>query len=289
MKRFLNLFICLLMFFTICSCVDSNEPSDLMKQIDNQIEIFMKDFAKNYLTVDEEKTIDFHVVEGIRLLSKIDQKYQITNYLSKNDAIKYLDSLNYEYPSNIFKASIIDNAYQTKCEKAMNALENLQTVDQWNYTYAYHACQFYGVNDQLKAELEEKIFEIKLEDYRDADYAGMALIVTSNLKKDKTSLYNLINPNISNEGIISWGLANACSTSYTILGLLASGENINTIFLSENGNNLVENLLKYATNGQFKNYLDGDIDPYFATPQGFLALVAYKNFDQTKSKVVCFE
>jgi len=285
MKKLLFIFL-LLSVFSFTSC-KPNEEDTLEKRVDTVIDTFLNKHAKSYLNFDEGK-IDFHVIEGIRLLEKNFDGYKLEDYLTKEDAKNYANSLDYTIPNNTFKACVIDNAYNMKNLYAEASLEKIVDVNPWSITYVYKACSFYGVNPTLKQNLEDRLNVINPEDYRDADYAGMALIVSSDLSIDKAPLFSLIKDNISDNGIVSFERANACSTSYSVLGLLATGININKEYLSENGNNLIQNLLSYESNSLFKNYLDEDVDLEFATPQAFLALACYKVFCKTSQRVEIF-
>ena len=95
-------------------------------------------------------------------------------------------------------------------------------------------------------------------------------------------------PKITKDGVSSWGTANSCSTAYSILGLLASGVDIDKEYLDEEGHTLVENLLAFEENGKFSWELGGVLDEDFSTSQGFLALVAYKLYKENNNKVETF-
>ena len=113
----------------------------------------------------------------------------------------------------------------------------------------------------------------------------MALAVLSDEEVDKAPLYELISVSLTKDGISSWGTANACSTSYSIIGLISSGVDFEKEYVDEENETLVDNLFKFAENGKFKWELGGVVDDSFATPQGFLALCTYRAYI-LNSKVV---
>lgn len=282
-QKILLVFIMILTLAGVTSCSsndDEKEKTDpVIEKIDNIINGFINEYSKEYLKVENNVyTIDYHILTGIHLLEKSGYDVKVTDYLTNDEVQIYVNGLAYETVSEIFVASLLDKIYEVDTSIAKNTLAKLENVDQWNLTYAYSALNHYNVNDDLKNDILSKITVIKEEDYRDADYAGMALCVLSEDTVDKSSLIGLISPNVTNDGISTWGTANACSTSYSILGLLANGANLNKEFVDEENETLVENLLKFEENNKFKWELEGIVDDQFATPQAFLALVSYKLF-----------
>lgn len=293
-NKILLVFIMILTLAGVTSCTvnDGNEnkkEDPCLVETNKAIDDFINNVSHNYVKKESDTyTVNFEVLSGLYLLEQSGYNVKLTDYISKEDIVKYADALDYSYPKNIFIASVIDKAYGITTEKAKTALSNLESVDAWTLTYAYSALKHYNVNDNLKNDLASKITVINPEDYRDADYAGMALCVLSDESVDKSALYELISSSITKDGISSWGTANACSTAYSILGLLASGVDIDKEYLDEEGHTLVENLLAFEENGKFSWELGGVIDEDFSTSQGFLALVAYKLYKENNNKVEIF-
>ena len=293
MKKLLFVFIVMLMLAGVTSCtVDNddkhNQVDPVAESINQNINSFVSTYAADYLKKENEiYTIDYQVLTGLYLLEKSGYNVKVSDFISKEDMQNYVNSLTYETVNQIFVTSIIDKVYGFETQKAKDALIKLESVDQWSLTYAYSALKFYGVNDSLKQEVLSRLTVINPEDYRDADYAGMALAVLSEDEIDKTELFNLIKPNVTVDGITSWGTANACSTSYSIIGLIASGSNLSDYNDAENLT-LIENLLDFAKDGKFSWEKGGVIDDSFATPQGFLALVTYKLYNAGAEVVEIF-
>jgi hypothetical protein len=89
--------------------------------------------------------------------------------------------------------------------------------------------------------------------------------------------YTYLSDALSEDGIISWGNANAASTATIILGLVAQGIDPEDEAYQTNGVGLIEALMAYEADGSFKWKLtDENPDLMFSTPQAFSALVAYK-------------
>ena len=281
-NKILLLFIMILTLAGVTSCVvndEQNKVNPKVEKIDEVIDVFVKDYASNYLKFENETyTIDFQVLTGLYLLEQSGYDVKVSDYISKESIKNYVDTLDYQTANQIFITSVIDKIYGLTTTKAKEALSSLETVDQWSLTYAYSALKHYGVNEALKEEIASKLTVIRPEDYRDADYAGIALCVLSDEQVDKAPLYDLISSSLTKDGISSWGTANACSTSYSIIGLIASGVDIEKEYVDEEYETLVDNLFKFVENGKFKWELAGVIDESFATPQGFLALCTYRAY-----------
>ena len=293
-NKILLVFIMILTLAGVTSCTvndeNKNEEKDsILVEVNEAIDAFIKNASHNYVKKENDAyTVDFEVLSGLYLLEQSGYDIKVSDYVSKEDMSKYVDSLDYSYPKQIFVTSVIDKVYGINTEKAKVALSSVESVDAWTLTYAYSALKHYNVNDTLKNDIASNLTVIKSEDYRDADYAGMALSVLSDESVDKTVLFELISSNITKDGISSWGTANACSTAYSIIGLLASGVDIDKEYLDEEGESLIKNLLAFENDGKFSWELGGVIDDTFSTPQGFLALVAYKVYKESNIGVEIF-
>lgn len=287
MRKFINILIIIITCFTMSSCNKQDEDKSL--GVDKVIKTFLDQYAQTYLNKkDNEYNIDYYVVATISMLEKHDETVKITDYLSKEDALEYIDTLDYTIPTNIFKASIIDKAYHIKSNKPEIALANLNDVDQWSINYVYSALKYYQVNPELQNKILMKLTVINDDDYRDADYAGMTLCVLYGEKVDKQPLFDLIKNNVQKGGVNAWGNINSCSTAMSIIGLLAEGIDINTQYLDENDDSLITNLLRFEHNGTFSYTNNQEPDLIFATPQGFAACVCYSIYQKTNKAVVLF-
>lgn len=285
-KTLIVLFIIMLAGLTSCR----KEPKiTLIDYVNQAIDEFITNHAPIYFN-EENGTIeiDYHVASALSALFAHDYPGQMDNYLKKDLVQNFLENSTFDTPSNIFKGIMIGNAFGFIPTKAIQALDALEQVDSWSIATTLIALRLTDVNLSLKNKLMEDVLIIKEEDYRDADYAGAALMATYNLDIDKTNLYALIDNSLTKDGISSWGNANACSTAYAILGLVASNIDPTSEKYTIEGSNLVESLLKYEENGAFKFTLDGEIDLAFSTPQAFSALVAFKIYQATKKPFLLF-
>ncbi|MGM9899500.1 MAG: hypothetical protein ACI32E_02835 [Bacilli bacterium] len=255
--------------------------------VDKPINDFLTNYAQDYLS-NSNREIDYNVVRGIKLLEQVDEKVKLTDYLTIEDAKKYIDSLDYSYSTQFFKAAVIDKCFNMKSDKPMELLAKVEEVDIYSTSYVYYALDYYDVNPTLKAQLLGSLNIIKAEDYRDADYAGICLCVTINEQIDKTPFLDLIKDSVSSGGISTWGQVNASSTAVSIMGLLSEGIDLEQNYLDEEGNTLINNLLTFEQEGAFKWVKDGPIDLDFSTPQSFLACVCYKVYLKNHKPVVVF-
>lgn len=265
--------LALLLLAGATSC--KSEKDELMVQVDKAIDLFIENHLDKFVN---EESLDYYVVPAIKALEANGYKIKLTDVVPVAKVNEYYTDYDYSSVANIFKATVIRKAYGLSLDDAKNNLEEVTEVDVWSYTYGLIALNITGVNSALKADLLTKVNVIREEDYRDADYAGLALVATANDNIDKISLHELINTSLSNEGIVTWESANSSSTANVILGLLASGINPTSEEYTTEGVNLIEALLKYHKDGAFANKLGEDPDLMFATPQAFSALVAYKIF-----------
>ncbi len=257
--------------------------------VDEPINQFLNKYAKNYLSKNfDGLTIDYNVLRGIKILESMDDEVKLSSYITKEDASKYIDSLDYSITSHFFKAAVIDKTFDMVSSKPKEALSNVTNVDSWSINYCFGALDYYNVNEKLRSELLTKLQVINESDYRDADYAGITLALTIREHFEKKPLLDLIKNSIVKGGVETWGNINAASTASAIIGLLAEGIDIDKQYLDEAGNSLIVNLLSFEEGGAFKWLKTGEIDFDFSTPQGFLACVCYKKYLQTKSPVEVF-
>lgn len=263
--------------------------SEQEKQVNEAIEAFLDDYVSNYLSVNGETiVIDYYVASAIYLLEQSGYDVSINDYLSDSQAQTFIDQLDYTAPTNIFKALVIAKAFEIEANLAIAALEALETVDVWSYAYVLIALNMADVNPALKQTILADINVIRSEDYRDADFAAIALMATKDESIDQTPFQSLINEALTKEGIFAWGQANAASTANVIIGLIALGIDPTSEDYTTEEMNLISALFAYETNGAFANYLEDELDLAYATPQGFAALVVYKRFIQTNSAIALF-
>lgn len=282
MKNYLKTMVFFLMMFIMLAGVTSceKEENPTIKKIDEVVDTFINKYATTYFDNHLDTfTMEFHVALAINEIAKTNSKVKMSNYLDKSIVETYYQNLEYHFAGEAFKAITNCLVMDTSYDKAKTFMADLKDVDPWNITYALLALNKTNNNETLKESLLNKVTIINPEDYRDSDYAGIALVATKDEKTlDKTNLFNLITPNLTSKGVNSWGNVNACSTAYVILGLIASGIDPTSSDYTIEGTNLIEALLGFYQEGAFKNTLDGEIDLAFATPQAILALVTYKAY-----------
>lgn len=269
-------------------CNGRTEPTK--DAVDTAIESFMETYAHTYVgLIDDEVVIDIYVLSGIALLQESGYDVDVQDFLTTAQVESYLAALDYSMATNAFKAMLVASIYQVDAPLALDALANYEDIDVWSYAYALIALAYSNNNPTLYQELLQKINVIREEDYRDADYAGVALMATYDAEIDKQPLFDLILGSLSEEGIVSWGEANASSTANVILGLIASGIDPKNIDYTTNDVTLIDALLQFEVNGAFKNYVNGEIDLLYATPQGFAALATYYIYRTDKNAISLFD
>lgn len=278
MKKLL-LFLLLVMLAGVTGCKQEKAVSD---DVEEAISSFITNYASDYLS-DVEK-LDYYVISAIKALDDSGYDVSLNDYLDADSVYNYYQNYEYQTINEIFKAIIVCHAFGVGYEKAKEALEEITDVDIYNYTYGLIALKITNVNKNLQDELSEKVLIIREEDYRDPDYAGLAMMATSDEDVNRDSLFTLIDDAINDDGVVSWGNANSCSTANVILGLMALDIDPTTY----QDHNLIASLLKYYEDGAFKYTLDGEVDLLFSTPQAFAALAMYKVFYETDKPVNLF-
>ena len=276
--RVFNLSFLLLAGATGCK---SEEKDLLLAKVDLAIEEFIDNHLNKFIATEDEVVLDYYVVPAIKALEDNGYDIKLKELVDVDKINAYYSSYDYSSVASLFKATVIRKALGLNLDTVKTKLNELTEVDQWSYNYGLIALNITDVNSELKQDLLTKVNVIKEEDYRDADYAGVTLMATSNDDINKESLHNLINTSLSKDGVITWGKANSSSTANVILGLLANGINPTSEEYTTDEVNLIEALLTYESDGAFVNELDKDVDLMFATPQAFAALVAYKIFVNT--------
>lgn len=288
-KTFIVLIFILLAGLT--SCVKEEPKLSLIDNVNQVIDAFIDNYANKYfIESDGVLEIDYHVASALGALFESGYQGSLDTYLFKEVVQAYYDNIDYQTPNDCFKAIVIGRAFGFEASSAKAKLATIDDVDKWSVANTLIALNITNNNNALKEKLINQIGVINEEDYRDADYAGEALIATYNLDIDKSALHALIDESLTKDGVSSaWGGANACSTSYVILGLVASNLDPTSPKYTTEDINLIEALLKYEEGGAFKFQLDGDIDLGFSTPQAFSALVAYKLYCKDKKPIIIFK
>mgnify|MGYP000925802041 CR=1 FL=1 len=280
MKKLLILLLGLVILLTGCG----PKEDELTKDVNKAIDAFITNYAQDYIKVGEETVLNENVILAIKALQDNGYDVNLNDYASSEEVKAYFDGVEITSMNAAYKAVLISRAFGITSDKATTYLKGLteDDVDVWSYTYGVIALNITKVNKELKDAIVAKLNVIRDEDFRDADYAGYALIAASGMTLDRNPIYKLINDNLTENGVQSWGNANASVTASVILGLIADGKSPITEEYTTNDVNLVEALLKYENEGAFVNVLAEDVDLMFATPQAFSALVSYKLLAQGK-------
>ena len=282
MKKLLILLLGLVIMLSGCGPKVDEETKELNRIIDRFIEVY----ADDYIKLGDAPVLHENVIAAIKALDDYGMDISLNDYLSKEEVKEYYDELDYTSIAVAYKAIVISKAFEVTHEKATTYLESLTEVDVdiWSYTYGIIALRLANVNSALENALLGKINIIREEDFRDADYAGYALIASSGKTLDRAPLYTLINDNLTETGVNFYGSANSAATASVILGLIADGKNPISEEYTTNGVNLVDALLGFEVDGAFKNtFEESEVDLGFSTPQAFSAIVSYKLFKEGKS------
>jgi hypothetical protein len=272
--------LCFFILAGVTGCKkDVKDP--FMAKVDAAIDRFMEKQIANFINTKDEVILDYYVVLSVKALENSGYP-KLSSLVDTSKVQVYFSDYDYSSVTNLFKAIVIKKALGLNYDNEKAYVKDLKEVDIYSYAYGLAITEITGANDGLKQDLLTKINVIRDSDYRDADYAGVALIACANDDIDKTPLYSLIDSSLSKDGIMFWGEESASTTANVILGLIANGIDPTSPTYTTDGVNLIEALLAFETNGAFKNQLDGDVDLLFATSQGFAALVGYKLFVQNQ-------
>lgn len=271
-----KLFICICFVLLAGATGCRQAEDDLLDEVNKAIAIFIENYSEDY--VNEEK-LDYYVVPALSALDDIN----LEDYVNKETVEVYLDQLEYTEINDAFVAAVNSKAFSIEInDKAVESLKGFEEISPFSYNYGLIALNIENVNQSLRDNLLGKINIIREEDFRDADYAGIALMASADYDIDHNPLFELIDKNLTADGVVSWGNANASSTANSILGLIAMGIDPTSEAYTTNEVNLVEALLKYENDGAFAYILGEEHDLAFATPQAFSALVAYKVFVESE-------
>jgi hypothetical protein len=250
-----------------------------LSELDQMVDDFIYDFIENHMDgylVDQ--TPEYYVLSAAYQMY---QKGYITTDITESyvyDPVEITET----YLSELTVGQILKLALFMKVEgwdltPVKDHLLTLDVTNPYEITSYLQALMIVGEqNETLALELLEN-------DFLDPDFVGMsysALYGYETLEGFDTYLsdaYTYLSDALSEDGIISWGNANAASTATIILGLVAQGIDPEDEAYQTNGVGLIEALMAYEADGSFKWKLtDENPDLMFSTPQAFSALVAYK-------------
>lgn len=275
MKKLLTIMI-LLLLAGITGC--KSQPTNLGR-VDQEIDAFIEIYLDDYINDTKQ---DLYVTRAIALLEANGYDVSLEDYVSKTTLTTKYDALTYDSIPVMFQAISIMDLYDQIPDAVTTALGEIETVETWNQVMAYWCLKKTGANPTLKDSLLQQFLVVRMEDYRDADFAGMALMATADEEVNRTEWLDLIALYTTSDGVASsWGGANACSTAMSVLGLVAIDEDPTTY----EDVDLIAALLTYVTDGAARYDLTADLDLQFSTPQVFAALVAYKIFAEKEISV----
>lgn len=277
MKKFLMIMILL----TLAGVTGCKEQNPSLKRVNTEVDAFIETYLATYVN---DETQDFYVMRAIAKLNKAGYKVNLATYVNETALKTKYNDLEYDSLATIFKGLTIMDIYNTVPPKAVTALNTYTEAPAWNHTIAYLATKIANTNQDLQTSLLSQMSVIREEDYRDADFAGMALMATATDTIDRNIYYDLIESHLTSEGVESWGAANSCSTAMVVLGLLATKVDPSN-FLETN---LIDALLTFFDSGAASYKIDEEADLIFATPQAFAALAIYKIYAEKKTFVNLF-
>lgn len=255
--------------------VETSTLSAFDQQVDDYIYSFIETQMDTYIT---DSALDYNVLSAVYQLN-------MRNYIDLDVTSLYT----YENISitqepfadlsvgNLMKLAIYMTIEHLDTTPLKDHLFTLDVTNAYELTSYLQALSILGETDQDAAL---SLINHTLED---PDFIGMSYTALygyealDGFDTYMTSSYTYIETTLSEDGIVSWGNANASSTAQLILGLVAQGINPQDEAYQTNSIGLVEALMAYELNGGFKWMItDENPDLMFSTPQAFSALVAYK-------------
>ncbi len=254
------------------------DETDLM--VDELIVGFIETHLETYL---DAAMFNHHVVAALYQLHQAGHEVLALEDQQDN-ARTYLSNLGQASPSNLFKSVIINQAFMLEM-----AFES-EDITANNH---YDALSLLSALDVLDSREEDRNALVQMlvtgmPEYADADYAGMLLEVLAGHEDQEgvnemiLDLLDTLLMDLTEQGMSSWGAANAASTANAIIGLVAQGIDPRSDAWTAEDTDLIEALLTYAKNDAFI-WKTGETlpDMMFSTPQAFAALVVYKVFRDT--------
>ena len=250
-----------------------------LSELDQEVDDFIYDFIENHMDgylIDQGP--DYYVLTAAYQMY---QKGYITTDITESyvyDAVEITET----HLSELTVGQILRLALFMKVEgwdltTVKDYLLTLEVTNPYEITSYLQALMIVGeTNETIALELIQN-------DFLDPDFVGMSYSALygydtiTGFDTYLTDSYTYLSAALSEDGVISWGNANAASTATIILGLVAQGINPEDEAYQTSGVGLVEALMGYESNGAFKWMLtDENADLMFSTPQAFNALVAYK-------------
>ncbi|MFA6889573.1 MAG: hypothetical protein WCQ80_00955 [Bacilli bacterium] len=278
MKKFLTIMI-LLLLAGVTGCKE--QPKDL-DRVNHQIDAFIETYLVTYVNDDKQ---DFYVTRAIAKLAEYGYDIDLADYVTEDTIKTTYDAMEYESIATIFQALMIGQLYDYQPSTALLALDGFSSFETWNHVIGYLSLKMTNKNITLQQSTRQQMLVRSENDYRDADFAGLALMATADETIDRTLFLGLISDAVDEDGIKSgWGGANSCSTSMAILGYLAIRENPRTVLTVD----LISALLEFFEEGAARYELGEEVDLLFSTPQAFSALVAYKIYAEKSIYVNLF-
>ncbi|PKK92632.1 MAG: hypothetical protein CVV61_08730, partial [Tenericutes bacterium HGW-Tenericutes-6] len=258
------------------SFIESTMLDEVDLWVDDMIIAFIDAHLEDYLN---ETSFEINVGLAYHHLSQFNSTYAPMNELLSTPFRPSAETL-----SSIYQNIILDRIYSENLDthKALIEAENVDNV--------YSAItQLIGL--MMTSSTSNKIDSLvstltsTTPEYMDADYAGMLLQALSfealeNQTGVATKIEDMLTyiaSNITDEGMVAYGNANASSTAQVILGLVSQGLNPRGEAYTIEGVDLIEALKTFQIDEAFKYTLaNNDADLAFSTPQAFAALVMYK-------------
>lgn len=255
--------------------VETSTLSALDQQVDDFIYDFIENHASTYIT---DTAIDYSVLAAIY---QLDMKNYIELDVTELYAYENI-SITQEPLADLSVGNLMRLAiYMTIENLDKTALkDHLLTLD---VTNAYELTSYLQALSILGVTDNDTALSLISNSLEDPDFIGMAYTALYGYETLEgfdtymTDSYTYIATTLSEDGVVSWGNANASSTAQLILGLVAQGINPQDEAYQTNAVGLIAALMAYEKDGRFKWMLtDNDPDLMFSTPQAFSALVAYK-------------
>lgn len=262
--------------------VISFKEQTMFDQVDQAVDQLIYLFMANHLSTYINDTYIHHdVLAAIVKLSLMGYDTpHLSTLIDREHLDDYLLTLESEAIGQTFKKAVIEAGFGIDDLETKTALEDMAPTNPYDATSLLNALFVVRSESLLIGQIHDQLIN-DLPEYMDPDYAGMLLVALAPYSETSETvildMMTFIQTQQTNQGILSWGNANAASTAAVILGLIAHGENPRDQAYTVEDVDLIEALLLYETNAAFYWLIDdAEADMNFSTPQAFAALVAYK-------------
>lgn len=263
------------------SFIESTMLDEIDIWVDDMIELFIENHLEDYIN---ETSIELNVGLAYHHLSLFNTAYE-----DVKDVVLTPTRLETDALSGIYQNIVLDLIYGLDVTSNQALLE-AQNVDNVYFALTQLNGLMMTFSESIKVDGLLHTLTTTTPEYMDSDYAGMLLQTLSfgdlenedgvSLKIEEMLTY--ISENISNEGMLAYGNANASSTAQVILGLVAQGLDPRGEDYTVEGVDLIAALKTFQLETAFKYLLTSDdADLAFSTPQAFAALVMYKIYRDT--------